>query len=102
MVFPTIEQDLELFEKPPPIEPAATISSMGEVAAAVQEADLTSPQPAAEPAPQPEPALEQFVPLESSTAPPVEKHEPQTPPGNVASAGGAAGAPDEDPAPTSS
>jgi 3-hydroxyisobutyrate dehydrogenase-like beta-hydroxyacid dehydrogenase len=29
------EANLELFEKPPPIEPAATISSMGEVAAAV-------------------------------------------------------------------
>ena len=35
--LPTVEQDLELFEKPPPIEPAATISSMGEVPAAVQQ-----------------------------------------------------------------
>src|SRR6202045_2385981 len=43
MIFPTVEQDLELFEKPPPIEPAATISSMGEVAAAVQEAEFTQP-----------------------------------------------------------
>src|SRR5437870_4652756 len=34
MPLPTVVQDLELFEKPPPIEPAATISSMGEVAAA--------------------------------------------------------------------
>src|SRR6202011_2999171 len=37
MQMPTVEQDLELFEKPPPIEPAATISSMGEVAASVQQ-----------------------------------------------------------------
>src|SRR5260370_1153291 len=36
MQLPAVEQDLELFEKPPPIEPAATISSMGEVAAALQ------------------------------------------------------------------
>src|ERR1700737_5015633 len=43
MQLPTVEQDLELFEKPPPIEPAATISSMGEVAAAVQDADLPPP-----------------------------------------------------------
>src|SRR6201984_920246 len=51
--LPTIEQDLELFEKPPPIEPAATISSMGEVAAAVQpEVDVTPPP---EPALQPQP-----------------------------------------------
>src|SRR5438874_13163871 len=46
MIFPAVEQEeLELFEKPPPIEPAATISSMGEVAAAVQvqEGDLAQP-----------------------------------------------------------
>jgi 3-hydroxyisobutyrate dehydrogenase-like beta-hydroxyacid dehydrogenase len=61
--FPAVEQDLELFEKPPPIEPAATISSMGEVAAAVQEADLA--QPPAEPAPEPHPVAEQFAPAES-------------------------------------
>src|SRR5437879_1840943 len=54
MIMSPVEQDLELFEKPPPIEPAATISSMGEVAAAVQNVDLTPP---AEPAPKPEPAL---------------------------------------------
>src|ERR1700757_4575221 len=53
--FPEIQrpvptQELELFEKPPPVEPAATISSMGEVAAAVQDAELN--QPPAEPAPQ--------------------------------------------------
>src|SRR5947208_30425 len=98
MVFPTIEQDLELFEKPPPIEPAATISSMGEVAAAVQDADLTSPQPAAEPAPQPEPAMEQFVPVESSTASSVEPNQPQTPAENAVSPDAAA----EGPAATSS
>jgi 3-hydroxyisobutyrate dehydrogenase-like beta-hydroxyacid dehydrogenase len=69
VVFPTVEQDLELFEKPPPIEPAATISSMGEVAAAVQEADLTTP--AAEPLPETQPVAEQqpsptesFAPME--------------------------------------
>jgi 3-hydroxyisobutyrate dehydrogenase-like beta-hydroxyacid dehydrogenase len=62
MIFPTVEQDLELFEKPPPIEPAATISSMGEVAAAVQEAELT--QPTAEPVPEPFPS-----PPEQSTPP---------------------------------
>lgn len=63
MIFPTVEQDLELFEKPPPIEPAATISSMGEVAAAVQEAELT--QPAAEPGSQPFPIAEQPAPAET-------------------------------------
>ncbi|MDB6147150.1 MAG: hypothetical protein JWO45_814, partial [Spartobacteria bacterium] len=42
ILLPVPEQDLELFEKPPPVEPAATISSMGEVAAAVQDADLTA------------------------------------------------------------
>ncbi len=64
MVFPTVEQDLELFEKPPPIEPAATISSMGEVAAAVQEAELN--QPSAEPAPQTFPIAEHLAPSEST------------------------------------
>jgi 3-hydroxyisobutyrate dehydrogenase-like beta-hydroxyacid dehydrogenase len=51
------EVNLELFEKPPPIEPAATISSMGEVAAAVPPADVVAgPEepPAPEPAAQPE------------------------------------------------
>jgi len=91
VTMPTIEQDLELFEPPPPIEPAATISSMGEVAAAVQpEAELPpaaiepapqpQPMPQAEPLPQPEPALEQFVPIESAAEPvmpaPVETTQP--------------------------
>jgi 3-hydroxyisobutyrate dehydrogenase-like beta-hydroxyacid dehydrogenase len=40
--MPVPTQELELFEKPPPVEPAATISSMGEVAAAVQDAELTA------------------------------------------------------------
>src|SRR5262249_4811979 len=76
MIFPTIEQDLELFEKPPPIEPAATISSMGEVAAAVQEANLT--QPPAEPAAENMPPAEQLVPSEpmAGTAPPMESPAP--------------------------
>jgi 3-hydroxyisobutyrate dehydrogenase-like beta-hydroxyacid dehydrogenase len=73
MIFPTVEQDLELFEKPPPIEPAATISSMGEVAAAVQEAELT--QPNAEPSP----LSEQLAPLQSSLeTPPIAATQPQT------------------------
>jgi 3-hydroxyisobutyrate dehydrogenase-like beta-hydroxyacid dehydrogenase len=67
VVFPTVEQDLELFEKPPPIEPAATISSMGEVAAAVQEADLTPP--AAEPLPETQPVAEQQLSPTESFAP---------------------------------
>src|SRR5205809_2843265 len=64
--IPAVEQDLELFEKPPPVEPDATISSMGEVAAAVQESDL-APPPATEPlpAPQPEPAFDQFIPVQA-------------------------------------
>jgi hypothetical protein len=64
MQTPTVEQDLELFEKPPPIEPAATISSMGEVAAAVEpEMDLAPPEPVL----QPQPTLQQFVPAEAIT-----------------------------------
>ena len=82
--LPTIEQDLELFEKPPPIEPAATISSMGEVAAAVQpDADLPAPSfeaapmaqteqselsPAAEPA-APATAMEQTAPATATENP---------------------------------
>jgi len=62
--MPAIEQDLELFEKPPPIEPAATISSMGEVAAAVQPDAEPAPPPPPEPAS--EPPFEQFVPAESA------------------------------------
>jgi 3-hydroxyisobutyrate dehydrogenase-like beta-hydroxyacid dehydrogenase len=65
MQVPTVEQDLELFEKPPPIEPAATISSMGEVAAAVQP-DVDVAPPPEEPAPQAQPAMEQVVPAEAT------------------------------------
>jgi 3-hydroxyisobutyrate dehydrogenase-like beta-hydroxyacid dehydrogenase len=54
VVFPTVEQDLELFEKPPPIEPAATISSMGEVAAAVEQDVEISESPPLEAPPQPQ------------------------------------------------
>lgn len=75
--WPAVEQDLELFEPPPPIEPAATISSMGEVAAAVQpDVDLapvaeTPPQAEAPPPAQPEPVVEQVAPAPepSATAP---------------------------------
>ena len=78
MVFPTVEQDLELFEKPPPIEPAATISSMGEVAAAVQEAELT--QPPAESSPQTASFPEQQVASEPSfQTPPPEAAQLQPP-----------------------
>jgi 3-hydroxyisobutyrate dehydrogenase-like beta-hydroxyacid dehydrogenase len=77
MQMPAVEQDLELFEPPPPIEPAATISSMGEVAAAVQPEDLDLKPPATEP------VAEQHAPLEpasetaasaadEASAPPVE------------------------------
>jgi len=86
MQLPTVDQDLELFEKPPPIEPAATISSMGEVAAAVQpEVDVTPPP---EPALQPQPATEQFVPTEAnvaSTPTAVEPNQPATPAQDVVS-----------------
>src|SRR5438045_6416776 len=58
MAMPAFEQDLELFKKPPPIEPAATISSMGEVPAAV-EPDVDLVPPPEEPAPQTQPAMEQ-------------------------------------------
>lgn len=79
--WPAVEQDLELFEPPPPIEPAATISSMGEVAAAVHpEAELAPPP--VEPAPQPQAAVEQLASLPPATEPvapaPVEAN--QTPP----------------------
>jgi hypothetical protein len=60
VVFPTVEQDLELFEKPPPIEPAATISSMGEVAAAVEQDVEIAESPPLEAPPQPQPVPEQF------------------------------------------
>jgi 3-hydroxyisobutyrate dehydrogenase-like beta-hydroxyacid dehydrogenase len=87
MQLPTVEQDLELFEKPPPIEPAATISSMGEVAAAVQpEVDLAPPPE--EPTPQAQPATEQLVPVEStgeSTPAAVEPNQPGTPAQDVVS-----------------
>ena len=96
MQVPTVEQDLALFEKPPPIEPAATISSMGEVAAAVQEVEL-APTPA-ETATQAEPVMEQFIPAQSSaestlpaestaesTPAAVEPNPPATPAQDVAS-----------------
>jgi hypothetical protein len=79
MIFPTVEQDLELFEKPPPIEPAATISSMGEVAAAVQEAEFT--QPIAEPLAPTGPVADQLAPTEP---PPMTDTTQQSPPPNVA------------------
>ena len=86
MQMPTVEQDLELFEKPPPIEPAATISSMGEVPAAVEPAvELAPPEEAA---PQAQPAMEQFVPAEStaeSTPAAVEPNQPETPAQEVVS-----------------
>jgi 3-hydroxyisobutyrate dehydrogenase-like beta-hydroxyacid dehydrogenase len=81
--LPAPEQDLELFEKSPPIEPAATISSMGEVAAAVQDGGLTPPPTELPPPAQPEPAIEQFIPIETpieSAAPvPIETTVPETP-----------------------
>jgi len=87
MQLPAVEQDLELFEKPPPIEPAATISSMGEVAAAVQpEVDLAPPPE--ESAPQAQPATEQLVPAESTGEPTpaaVEPNQLGTPAQDVAS-----------------
>ena len=73
--MPIIEQDLELFEKPPPIEPAATISSMGEVAAAVQQ-DANLPAPAEQPPAVPEPQFAQF----SELVTPVPTVEPVQPP----------------------
>jgi 3-hydroxyisobutyrate dehydrogenase-like beta-hydroxyacid dehydrogenase len=83
--IPAVEQDLELFEKPPPLEPDATISSMGEVAAAVQDGDLAPPPPTEPlPAPEPEPPFEQFIPvqapMEQAVPAPVESAQPQTPP----------------------
>ncbi len=83
--LPIVEQDLELFEKPPPIEPAATISSMGELAAAVQDVDLT---PLPEPVLQPQPPAEQPVSAESTgelIAPAaIETNQPpETPPQDV-------------------
>src|SRR5438445_11664527 len=90
MIFPTVEHALQLFEKPPPIEPAATISSMGEVAAAVQvqEVDLAPPPPE-EPVPEPQPTMEQFVPAESAgettTPAAVEPSQPETPAQDVVS-----------------
>jgi 3-hydroxyisobutyrate dehydrogenase-like beta-hydroxyacid dehydrogenase len=90
VVFPTIEQDLELFEKPPPIEPAATISSMGEVAASVQQ-DVNLESLPLEPVPPPptEPIAEPFVPAQSTGESPVpaatEPSQPQTPAQELAS-----------------
>ena len=76
VVFPTVEQDLELFEKPPPIEPAATISSMGEVAAAVDVEIAESPPLEAPPQPQPFP--EQFP--AAAPAGEIAASTPDTPP----------------------
>ena len=81
-VLPAVNEEvnLELFEKPPPVEPAATISSMGEVAAAVPPPDVvqSSQQPPAAQEtpkqPEPEPPLTNviapvsFVPEEQETA----------------------------------
>jgi len=87
---PAVEQDLELFEPPPPIEPAATISSMGEVAAAVPpETEASVP---AEPGPQPaapqsaEPIVEQPAAQPRAEEPlpvPVEAGEPPAAEGAV-------------------
>ena len=102
MAMPAVEQDLELFEKPPPIEPAATISSMGEVAAAVQDVDLAPP--VAEPAPEAQPAMEQLVPAESSieSTPPMSEAIPsETPPANVVSSESAPEQKSEQPGPKS-
>jgi 3-hydroxyisobutyrate dehydrogenase-like beta-hydroxyacid dehydrogenase len=79
MQLPTVEQDLELFEKPPPIEPAATISSMGEVAAAVEPAAEVAPPPE-EPAPQAQPVIEQLVSAESTAEPTPAAVEANPPP----------------------
>ncbi len=101
MIFPTVEQDLELFEKPPPIEPAATISSMGEVAAAVQEADLA--QAPAELAPEIPAVTQQFVPAEPITAStPVATNQPETQSSQSASPVAKPETPSEQPAATSS
>jgi 3-hydroxyisobutyrate dehydrogenase-like beta-hydroxyacid dehydrogenase len=104
MQVPTVEQDLELFEKPPPIEPAATISSMGEVAAAVQP-DVDVAPPPEEPAPQALPAMEQVVPAEStveSTPAVVEPSSPGTPAQDVVSTEAAPGSEPEQSAGTKS
>ncbi len=104
MQLPTVEQDLELFEKPPPIEPAATISSMGEVPAAV-EPDVDLAPPPEEAAPQAQPAMEQFVPAEStaqSTPAAVEPNQPETPAQEVVSTEAAPEPAAEQPAATKS
>jgi 3-hydroxyisobutyrate dehydrogenase-like beta-hydroxyacid dehydrogenase len=90
IVFPTVEQDLELFEKPPPIEPAATISSMGEVAAAVgpdveiaESPPLEAPpplQPFPEQSPQPETAGEVAASTPESVPPSGPGEQPASPP----------------------
>lgn len=101
MIFPTVEQDLELFEKPPPIEPAVTISSMGEVAAAVQEADLM--QPPAEPAADVPAVTQPLVPAEPTLTPaPVAMNQPETPSSEPTSPAAEPETPSEQPATTSS
>src|SRR5205085_12690026 len=86
--LPRVEQDLELFEKPPPIEPAATISSMGEVAAAVEPVVDLMPSPE-EPAPQLQPVVEQLVPAEATadSESPAVPDQPGTPAPDIVSAG---------------
>jgi len=91
--LPADGQDLELFEPPPPIEPAATISRMGEVAAAVQPepeppAPSDEPVPSPESPPQPEPVLEQFAPQSAaeSSAPAETNPEPPSAPAEPAPA----------------
>jgi 3-hydroxyisobutyrate dehydrogenase-like beta-hydroxyacid dehydrogenase len=85
--LPTVEQDLELFEKPPPIEPAATISSMGEVAAAVHDLDVAPPP--AEPESQPQPPTDQSVSMEATgeliASAAIETNQPETPPHDAVS-----------------
>ena len=90
VVFPTVEQDLELFEKPPPIEPAATISSMGEVAAAVdQDVEIAESPPLEAPpqlppfpeqSPQPETASEVAASTPESAPPLGSGEQPASPP----------------------
>lgn len=110
--WPAVEQDLELFEPPPPIEPAATISTMGEVAAAGQpDVDLAPPPAETPPQPemplqQPEPVAEQPAPVEqaspqpSAPAPAPADVTPNAPPAEPAPQEAAAEKPSEQPEPS--
>jgi hypothetical protein len=108
--WPAVEQDLELFEPPPPIEPAATISTMGEVAAAGQpDVDLAPPPAETPPQPemplqQPEPVAEQPAPVEQATpqpsAPAPADVTPNAPPAEPAPQEAAAEKPSEQPEPS--